>query len=122
MANILVIDDDELVRETLDIVLQDAGHTVILAQNGRLGLKQLDDQAVDLVITDLFMPEMEGFETMNLVRRHQPDLKVIAISGGGRGSDQGLYLEEAEMLGADASLAKPFKNSELIALVERLLS
>jgi len=72
MANILVIDDDELVRETLDIVLQDAGHAVILAENGRIGLKRLDEQAVDLVITDLFMPEIEGFETMNLVRQRQP--------------------------------------------------
>lgn len=121
MARILVIDDDELVRETLEIVLHDAGHDVSLAENGRVGLALLERLPQDLVICDLFMPEMEGLETMGHIREHHGDLKIIAISGGSRVAAQQSYLEDAEILGADASLSKPFQNSELLALIEHLL-
>ena len=122
MARILVIDDEELVRETLEIVLQDAGHEVSLAENGRVGLALLERQPQDLVICDLFMPEMEGLETMGNIREHHGDLKIIAISGGGRAAAQQSYLEDAEILGADASLSKPFQNRELLALIQHLLA
>jgi CheY-like chemotaxis protein len=121
MARILVIDDEELVRETLEIVLEDAGHQIALAEHGKAGLTKLDQGVFDLVITDLFMPVMEGFETMREIRKRDQDIKIIAISGGGRGSEQELFLEDAQLLGANATLSKPFSNQQLIALIDHLL-
>jgi CheY-like chemotaxis protein len=121
MARILVIDDEELVRETLEIVLEDAGHQIALAEHGKAGLAKLDQGVFDLVITDLFMPVMEGFETMREIRKRDQDIKIIAISGGGRGAEQELFLEDAQLLGANATLSKPFSNQQLIALIDHLL-
>lgn len=121
MARILLIDDDELIRETLCMVLEDAGHQVLTAKNGRVGLSKLEQHPVDLIISDLFMPDMEGLETMRIIRQRQSNIKIIAISGGALNLKQGMLLEDAELLGADGSLSKPFHNRELISLVDQLL-
>ncbi len=122
MARILVIDDDELIRDTLRRILQQAGHQVDMAEHGGIGLEALQRRPVDLVICDLFMPDMEGFETMRSIRERHADLKIIAMSGGARGLDRDAFLDDAEILHADATLPKPFKNSDLIGLVEELLA
>ena len=121
MARILLIDDDELIRETLCMVLEDAGHQVLTAENGRVGLSKLEQHPVDLVISDLFMPDMEGLETMRIIRQRQDDIKIIVISGGALNLRKDMYLENAELLGADACLSKPFHNRELTDLVDQLL-
>ena len=121
MARILVIDDDELIRDTLRMVLMDAGHQVHLAEHGRFGLEVLDQHPIDLVLCDLFMPDMEGFETMASIRQRYPELKIIVMSGGARGIDQSHYLEDAEILGADATLSKPFRNRDLTGLIDQLI-
>jgi DNA-binding response OmpR family regulator len=120
MARILVIDDDEHIRETVRRVLESRGHTVELASDGSLGIAALAQQAPDLVITDVFMPRQDGAETLLELRKAFPKLKVIAMSGG---SGSGLInlLEDMELLGADRSIPKPFTPKELIAAVNAVL-
>ena len=121
MSRILVIDDDQQVRALLWEILTDEGHEVIEAVNGVDGMRKFREQPTDLVITDLIMPEREGLETINLLRREFPKLGVIAISGGGRvgASD---YLPIAQMLGARRVVAKPFSSGEILQAVQELLA
>ncbi len=99
------------------------GHTVIEACNGKEGLKLFADSAADsdLVITDLVMPETEGFEVLAQLRKKIPRVKIMVISGGVR-SDTGTYLEMATRLGAGKVLAKPFSNQDLMLAVNELLA
>ncbi|MBE0533291.1 MAG: response regulator [Rhodospirillales bacterium] len=120
MASILVVDDEDLVRFSVRQMLEDAGHSVKEAADGVEGITQLQSCAFDLMITDIVMPRKEGMETIAEAKQMQPDLRVIAISGGGP-VGQFHYLELAKQFGADAVLAKPFKKQELIALVDTLV-
>ncbi|HZD03517.1 MAG TPA: response regulator, partial [Longimicrobiales bacterium] len=107
MAQILIIDDDETLRAVMRKILERRGHVVRDAGNGAVGLSLLRSGRPDVLVTDLYMPEKEGIETIVEVRETWPDLPILAVSGGGsRGSDGSL--RDAEALGADASLAKPF--------------
>jgi DNA-binding response OmpR family regulator len=119
MANILVIDDEEQIRTLLQRVFQMQGHSVVTADNGAVGLKLLMQEKFDLVITDIFMPEKEGLETIVEIKREFPAVKILAMSGGdSKGND---YLPMVKPLGADASLLKPFRNEEIINLVNSIL-
>ena len=120
MARILVIDDENLVRLTLEAVLSARGHVVALATEGGEGLDQLATSDFDLIITDLIMPEMEGIETIRAIRRLSSSLPILAISGGGR-RQIGDFLEMAAKFGADVVLRKPFSSAELLAAVESAL-
>jgi CheY-like chemotaxis protein len=121
MATILVIDDDQEVREFLVTVLQRAGHEVTSAPNGRDGVSMFRSSPVQVVITDIIMPEKDGIETILDLRREHPDLKVIAISGGGRTTPEN-YLHSARLLGADRAIRKPFKNEEILQAVDELVN
>lgn len=118
---ILVIDDDAPMRETLRAILEKAGYEVVEAGDGRAGLSRQREQPVQLVITDIIMPGMEGMEAIAEFQESFPDVPLIAISGGSR-SGVGCYLETAEALGACCSLPKPFGRSELLDAVARALS
>ncbi len=120
MACILVVDDDPGIREVLSEALTFHGHEVVVATDGAQGLRVAASTPPDLVITDIVMPEKEGLETIMELRRTWPELKIIAISGGGVAGPQG-YLLPAEKLGADRSLAKPFRIDELLRVVDELL-
>ena len=120
MAPILVIEDDMSLRRTLTRLLVDSGYDVAEAGNGRIGLQRMSERAADVVITDLIMPEMEGIETIRLIRRQYPQAKIIAISGGGRNSAD-CYLQIAEKLGVKKVLAKPFTPWELLESIRLLL-
>jgi CheY-like chemotaxis protein len=120
MARILLIEDDENVRTVLYLTLVHYGHTVVEASNGREGLDLFRQGSVDLVITDIVMPEKEGFEVLMKIRRKNPALKIIAISGGGL-HNAAHYLHTAKLLGAAKVLAKPFSNEALMAAVNELL-
>ncbi len=120
MASILVVDDEDLVRFSVRQMLEDVGHAVREAADGVEGIAQLQGCPFDLMITDIVMPRKEGMETIAEAKQLQPDLRVIAISGGGP-VGQFHYLELAKQFGADAVLAKPFKKQELIALVDSLV-
>ena len=121
MAIILAIDDDDTVRLSIQSALEDAGHVVVAAANGREGLTLFRENPADLVISDIFMPEKEGLETIDEIKQLRPQTKIIAISGGGR-MDPDDYLAIARSVGADRSLFKPFDIQELVDVVEELLS
>ncbi len=121
MARILVIDDEELVLATLNGILGRAGYEVFTARDGAQGLATFERHAVDLVITDIIMPEKEGIEIIGELRRQRPNLPIIAISGGGRMNKLDI-LAIAEKLGANEVFAKPVQSAALCAAVARLLS
>ena len=107
MAQILVVDDEPLLRQTLRSALETEGHDVFEASNGVECLAFLKSQPVDLVVTDIVMPEKEGMELIQDIRRDFPDLRILAISAGAWGGKFD-YLESAKKLGAHSVLAKPF--------------
>jgi CheY-like chemotaxis protein len=110
---ILVIDDDQLVRYTISKILENAGHQVVVAEDGMRGFALFEREHPDVVITDLIMPEQEGIETIIRIKRQRPEVRVIAISGGGRlGNLDALGM--AQRLGADDVIAKPFAAAELV--------
>lgn len=121
MATVLIIDDEELVRFTLRQILAADGHEVTEARNGAEGYRMYLAQAVDVVVTDIIMPEQEGIETIIKLRSHNPDVKIIAISGGGRRKNMD-FLKVAEKIGADVVLAKPFSMEELQGAVRACLN
>jgi len=119
VARILVIDDEQSVRAALKQALTTAGHTVVLAANGIEGVNLQRKEPADLIITDLFMPEQDGVETMVQLRKFAPDVSVIAISGNPLGSEM---LAVAEKLGAVAIFEKPFTVPELLKAVDEGLA
>ncbi len=121
MARVLVLDDEEEVRRVLVRALRSAGHQAIEAENGRDGLELVKSEPVDLVITDLVMPEVDGLEFIKDLARLRPGTKVIAISGGGIWDKQSL-LTLAGMLGALRTLEKPFELKSFLALVNDVLA
>ncbi len=120
MARILLIDDEKAMRDAVEKILIRAGHSVKIAGNGKEGLASIQDMPPDLVITDIFMPEKDGIETIVALRKTLKDLKIIAMSGGGRASNFD-FLQLSEKIGADAVLKKPLRMADLIATVDRLL-
>ena len=123
MPNILVIDDDRTVLATIKVLLERAAHTVEVVDNGPAGLKLLGTRDFDLLIVDIFMPGMDGFETMKLVHQSRPEMPVIVISGFGLASErQPDFLHMATRLGAVSSLHKPFQPLELMNAIDHSLS
>ncbi|MGE9297360.1 MAG: response regulator [Puniceicoccales bacterium] len=120
MARILIIDDQPEVRAMLSLMLKRAGHETLEAKDGRRGLSVVASYKLDLVVTDILMPEKEGIETIIELRKTFPTLKIIAISGGGDGRNFD-YLPMAERLGAHATLKKPFSNQDLLSAIDKLL-
>ena len=121
MARVLVIDDDEGMRHVLRLALARMGHTVTEAANGVEGLRAFRAGPVDLVLTDLVMPEKEGIETIMELRRLAPTTKIIAMSGGTDPDLVRTNLQSARLLGAAMILTKPFDLADLAAAVNRLL-
>ena len=122
MAHILVIDDDSAVCATVGVILERAGHQVVTAQDGRRGLKLLEANRFDLLLIDIFMPEMDGLETIRMVRRSKPELPIIVMSGSVERAKMPDYLSFATKLGAIESLRKPFKPATLVETVDRCLA
>ena len=128
MARILVIDDHDLVRQSLKSVVEGAGHEVVLAADGSGGLKRFQAERFDLVITDVLMPEVDGIELVQALRRLSSTIPIMVMSGGhsvrytgGRsiGPD---YLKMARALGATKVIPKPFSHRQLLALIEECLA
>ena len=122
MTQLLVIDDEASVRTLIRQVLEEEGYKVKEATDGEEGLALLHSASIDLVITDIFMPHQEGIETIRVLRRQFPNIKIIAISGGGRRSRMDPPLSEAQTFGAHHILAKPFTPQELLTAVNAVLS
>jgi CheY-like chemotaxis protein len=120
MARILIVDDEPDILVILDRMLRKMNHQTILAGNGKEAVQRLEENPVDLVITDLIMPESEGIETIAVIRKRWPGVKIIAMSGGGRQSPVP-YLAVAATLGADATLTKPFDRANLVDALRHVL-
>ncbi len=116
---ILVVDDNDDIRQMLRLLLEQEGHEIREAANGKLALKLLAQEAVDLIVTDIIMPEMEGIDLIMAIRSVKPDAKIIAISGGGR-IDPRLCLNMAGKLGADRVLQKPFGKAAILGAIDEL--
>ena len=119
MARILIIDDDADLRAMLGQTLQSAGHEVVLAADGREGVEQHHMKAAELVITDLYMPNQAGLETIIQLRKESPTIRIIAMCGKSTALPM---LTAAQRLGAILVLQKPFVGDELLAAVERVLA
>lgn len=117
---ILVIDDDTAVRQTVRAILERAGYLVREADDGEQGMKLYRDARADLVITDLFMPQQDGIETIQQLRAEFPGARILAVSGGASLGAEGPLID-ALMLGADETLAKPFSKDELLQRVRELI-
>jgi CheY-like chemotaxis protein len=121
MAKILVFDDEPSILLMIKKMLEKTGHEVDIALNGIQGMELFEKNKPDLLITDIIMPEKEGLETIFELRRKYPELKIIAISGGGRISPDG-YLPGAKLLGANMVFQKPLVQKEFIQAVSLLLN
>lgn len=120
MGRILIVEDDKSVRELLREILRRAGHDVVAAGNGKEAIALYKESPADLTITNILMPEKEGLETIQELRREDPDIKIIAISGGGQIGPAD-YLEVARRFGAMRTFSKPFDRKELLKAVDELL-
>jgi CheY-like chemotaxis protein len=118
MTRILVIDDDQMLRHFVVTLLEGRNYSVQSTDNGDDGIRLAIEAEFDLVITDIVMPGTEGLETIQRIRQHKPDLKILAMSGGGR--NKGDYLHYAERLGANGTVAKPFDPIDFLDVVARL--
>jgi DNA-binding NtrC family response regulator len=119
-THILIIDDDERTRKLFRKILETEGYQVSEASNGNEGIKLFRKEPADLVITDIIMPEKEGIETIMELRKDFPDVKIIAMSGGGL-VEADSYLEMAKKMGATEVLTKPIKNDELLKIIKDIL-
>ena len=117
----IIGDDDQQIRRLLRRMLEQADYTAIEAANGKEAIKQFDLHQPDVVITDIFMPEKEGIETIIELKQNDPHVKIIAISGGGKISPTN-YLHLAEKIGAITTLEKPIGRDQLLSAVNRALS
>jgi len=120
MARILVIDDDEQVLDMLYESLTREGYDVLRATNGEQGLRLYREESVDLIITDLIMPKKEGIETIIELRQDFPNVKIIAISGGGRTGTRD-YLQMAKIFGVQRTFTKPVAREQLLDAIKELI-
>jgi len=120
MARVIVIDDQEPIRRIVRRALENDGHEVLEASDGEVGMELLERAPADVVITDIFMPGMDGIQTLREIRKRFPAIKVIAMSGG---DSTGLLdlRQDAELLGALKSIQKPFNAREIVELVRGVL-
>ena len=121
MATILVLDDDQSLLGFLEHALELAGHKVITAVNGMKAIRIVEIRQVDLLLTDIFMPDKEGLETIAEVRTRHPNLPIIAMSGGGQ-NELGFSLETAQQVGANVALVKPFTLDQVTDAIDLALA
>jgi CheY-like chemotaxis protein len=121
MVKILVIEDDDSFRSVLVQMLEKAGYEVLSAENGNQAMKYCREINPDLVLTDIIMPDKEGLETIQELLNLCPNLKIIAMSGGGRFGPNS-YLPLAAKLGAKRTLQKPFMREELLTAISEVLA
>jgi DNA-binding response OmpR family regulator len=121
MDHVLVVDDDQQMRHYLRVLLEERGYQVAEAANGKEAMVYIREEMVNLVVSDVVMPDMDGFELIREVNKFQPAVKIMAISGAGYWETPDFYLNIAGYLGADAVLMKPFGPSRFIDKVSALI-
>jgi two-component system, chemotaxis family, chemotaxis protein CheY len=120
MKKILVIEDNLIVRNTVMRILQNAGYTVVTANDGLQGFEMFRKEQPDLVISDIIMPQQEGIGTIRQILAERPGTKIIAISGGGRIGNTD-FLQIAKKMGAADALQKPFDPDDLLGRISHCL-
>lgn len=120
MTRVLIIDDEDLVRSAFRLALERAGFEITEAANGKLGLDCLIRHGADLVVTDLIMPEKDGFETIEEIRNLHPAIPIIAVTGGGPSGPNRL-LDRVREMGVGVTLRKPVNRRELLTAVDAAL-
>lgn len=119
MAKILVIDDEKVVRMAITYKLKKEGHEVIEAEDGEDGIEKYRKDPADLIITDIIMPNKEGFETIKDLNQEFPDAKIVAMSGGGATSSKN-YLDIAKKFNVVDVFEKSFEWEEMIKIVRKI--
>jgi len=119
MYDILVVDDEPMIRDGLKVALEMEGHRAITACDGNEAIKLAVERNPQLIITDIIMPESDGIEVICTMKERNPEIKILAISGGGRISAND-HLKIAKQLGATGVLAKPFTTEDLICEINKL--
>ena len=120
MAGIMIVEDDTDLREMLKISLLQRKYSVFEASNGKEAIAKFKPSLVDLVVTDIIMPDEDGLKVIMKLREIKPSIRIIAISGGGK-AGPGNYLNLARALGADEVFSKPFSMHDLINKIDFLL-
>ncbi len=120
--SILVADDEPGIRDLLEHWLTTHGHHVQTAEGGQQAMRLLLQEPFDVVVTDVVMPDGDGFELIPAIRKIRPDARILAISGGGRYIPGGDCLTLARGLGAHASIIKPFDCSEVMLGLNRAMA
>ncbi len=121
MKKILIIDDEAPIRKMLKKLLEKNDYHVLEADNGKMGIDSYTKNKPDLIITDLIMPEKEGLESIRELKKLNPDIKIIAISGGGI-TDPKMYLNLASKFGAVRTFSKPIDNKILLATIKEIFA
>jgi DNA-binding response OmpR family regulator len=121
MAGILIVEDDNDLREMLKVSLMRRKYTVLEASNGKEALSRIKPSLIDMVITDIIMPDEDGLKVIMKFREIKPSIKIIAISGGGK-AGPGNYLSMARALGADEIFSKPFSINALLIRIDEILN
>jgi CheY-like chemotaxis protein len=119
-AKVLIAEDNADTREALRLSLELEGYAVRVAANGDEALRLQMMESADVLVTDLFMPDRDGFETLLSFRNYFPSTKIVVISGGAE-TVRGSYLESARLVGADATLRKPISPPDLLRIIAGLL-
>jgi CheY-like chemotaxis protein len=117
---VLFVDDDMQTRASISVLLGELGFVAVTAANGLVALHLFDKIEVDVVVTDIFMPEEDGIELIQDLRRRRSDLPIVAFSGGGSHHDLSA-LHVAAAFGAGAVLQKPFSGAELVAAIRHVV-
>ena len=121
MARILIIDDESQIRSMLRLMLERAGYEIAEAPDGIDGIRQYRENPADLIITDLIMPNKDGIGMIIELKKEFPEVKIIAMSGGGVNRPEG-YLDGAKKLGATRTLTKPIDRDEMLKAVKETLN
>ena len=121
MESILIIDDEPQIRSMIRLILERSGYTVIEASDGIEGIRRFREKPADLIITDLIMPNKDGIGMIIELKKEFPDVKIVAMSGGGLNRPEG-YLRGAQKLGAACTLSKPINRQELLRVVRDTLT
>ena len=122
MARILIVEDDDTLLQVLRGALSESGHSVMEAFDGTIASKIMKKESFDLIVADIFLPEKDGLELIREVKKGAPEVKIIAISGGGKHNrDSNTYLKAAMSFGADCRIDKPFEITELLDSIRVLL-
>lgn len=122
MTQVLIVDDDPFFRDMLEEMVKRDGHQVQTVSNGKEALAAIEQQAPDLLITDILMPEQDGIELIMQLAEREIQVPIIAISGGRRTISHKFNLESARLMGVRVTLPKPIRRDDLRAAIDKALS